>query len=178
MTGFIDWKEPFLYYMNMLDIVTLGDDVLRQDAEEIVNIDEEIARLAEGMLNSMYAGDGIGLAGPQVGLLKQIFVCHAQNDQPRVFINPQLLATSQEQIPYEEGCLSIPGVWGDVIRPQEITVQAVNEKGKVFRIDADGILARVIQHEMDHLKGVLFIDHLSEAARKKVLKIYERKHRK
>ncbi|MDY7029734.1 MAG: peptide deformylase, partial [Spirochaetota bacterium] len=87
-------------------------------------------------------------------------------------------ATSQEQLPYEEGCLSIPGVWGDVIRPQAITVQAVNEKGKPFRIDADGILARVIQHEMDHLKGVLFIDHLEENARNKLLKIYDRKQRK
>ncbi|MGC9312834.1 MAG: peptide deformylase [Sediminispirochaetaceae bacterium] len=162
----------------MLDIVTLGDDVLRQNTEEVLNIDEEIARLAEVMLESMYNGDGIGLAGPQVGVLRQIFVCHAQNDQPRIFINPQIIATSQEQLPYEEGCLSIPGVWGDVIRPQAITVQAVNEKGKPFRIDADGILARVIQHEMDHLKGVLFIDHLEENARNKLLKIYDRKQRK
>jgi peptide deformylase len=162
----------------MLDIVTLGDNVLRQNTEEILDIDEEIVRLADAMLESMYHGDGIGLAGPQVGVLRQIFVCHAQNDQPRIFINPQIIATSQEQLPYEEGCLSIPGVWGDVIRPQTITVQAVNEKGKPFRIDADGILARVIQHEMDHLKGVLFIDHLEENARNKVLKIYDRKQRK
>ncbi|MDY7029559.1 MAG: peptide deformylase [Spirochaetota bacterium] len=162
----------------MLDIVTLGDDVLRQNTEEILDIDEEIVRLIDAMLESMYHGDGIGLAGPQVGVLRQIFVCHAQNDQPRIFINPQIIATSQEQLPYEEGCLSIPGVWGDVIRPQTITVQAVNEKGKPFRIDADGILARVIQHEMDHLKGVLFIDHLEENARNKVLKIYDRKQRK
>lgn len=162
----------------MLDIVTLGDDVLRQNTEEILDIDEEIVRLADAMLESMYNGDGIGLAGPQVGVLRQIFVCHAQNDQPRIFINPQIIATSQEQLPYEEGCLSIPGVWGDVIRPQAITVQAVNEKGKPFRIDAEGILARVIQHEMDHLKGVLFIDHLEENARNKLLKIYDRKQRK
>ncbi len=152
--------------------------MLRQNTEEILDIDGEIARLAEAMLESMYKGDGIGLAGPQVGMLKQIFVCHAQNDQPRVFINPQIIATSQEQLPYEEGCLSIPGVWGDVVRPQAITVQAVNEKGKPFRIDADGILARVVQHEMDHLKGVLFIDHLDENTRKKILKTYGRKHRK
>jgi len=161
----------------MLDIVTLGDDILRQDAEEILNINGEIAQLSQAMLNSMYNGDGIGLAGPQVGVARQIFVCHAQNDEPRVFINPQLIATSQEQIPYEEGCLSIPGVWGDVIRPATITVQAVNEKGKLFRLDAEGLLARVIQHEMDHLKGVLFIDHLNETARNKLIKIYERKHR-
>lgn len=152
--------------------------MLRQNTEEILDIDGKIAGLAEAMLESMYNGDGIGLAGPQVGVLKQIFVCHAQNDQPRVFINPQIIATSQEQLPYEEGCLSIPGVWGDVIRPQAITVQAVNEKGKLFRIDADGILARVIQHEMDHLKGVLFIDHLDEDARNRLLKIYGRKQRK
>ena len=160
----------------MLEIVTLGDEILRSNTEEISDIDGEIAKLAENMLNAMYNGDGIGLAGPQVGVAKQIFVCHAQNDQPRIFINPQLIETSQEQVPYEEGCLSLPGLYSDVVRPLQISVQAFNEKGKPFRLDADGILARVIQHEMDHLKGVLFIDHLNEKVRNKLLKIYGKKH--
>lgn len=162
----------------MLDIVTLGAEVLREDAEPITDINEEIERLAENMITAMRLGDGIGLAGPQVGQSKQIFVCQVPNDDPRVFINPQLLYTSQEQVPYEEGCLSIPGVYSDVIRPAAITVQAISTSGKPFRVDAEGILARVMQHEMDHLKGVLFIDHLEEKQRAKVLKLYNKKSRK
>ncbi|MFW6207335.1 MAG: peptide deformylase [Spirochaetota bacterium] len=162
----------------MLDIVTLGDDVLRERVDEIQDINGEIAELAQHMLSTMYTGDGVGLAAPQVGLLKSLFVCHVNGDQPRVFINPQIIGTSQEMLPYEEGCLSIPGVYGDVIRPATITVQAINERGKPFKVDAEGMLARVIQHEMDHLKGVLFIDHLDEKQRERLLKAYQKKIRK
>lgn len=162
----------------MLDIVTLGDDVLREQVDEIKDVNGEIADLAQNMISAMYNGDGIGLAAPQVGLLHSLFVCHVNGDEPRVFINPQIIGTSQEMLPYEEGCLSIPGVYGDVIRPAAITVQAINEKGKPFRIDAEGMLARVIQHEMDHLKGVLFIDHLEETQRERLVKAYNKKIRK
>ncbi len=162
----------------MLDIVTLGDDVLREQVDEIQDVNGEIADLAQNMLSTMYTGDGVGLAAPQVGLLKSLFVCHVNGDQPRVFINPQIIGTSQEMLPYEEGCLSVPGVYGDVIRPALITVQAINEKGKPFKLDAEGMLARVIQHEMDHLKGVLFIDHLDEKQRERLLKAYQKKIRK
>lgn len=162
----------------MLDIVTLGDDVLREQVDEIQEVNGEIADLAQNMLSTMYTGDGVGLAAPQVGLLKSLFVCHVNGDQPRVFINPQIIGTSQEMLPYEEGCLSVPGVYGDVIRPALITVQAINEKGKPFKVDAEGMLARVIQHEMDHLKGVLFIDHLDEKQRERLLKAYQKKIRK
>ena len=162
----------------MLDIVTLGDDVLREQVDEIQDVNGEIAELAQSMLSTMYTGDGVGLAAPQVGLLKSLFVCHVNGDQPRVFINPQIIGTSQEMLPYEEGCLSIPGVYGDVIRPASITVQAINERGRPFKVDAEGMLARVIQHEMDHLKGVLFIDHLDEKQRERLLKTYQKKIRK
>ncbi len=162
----------------MLDIVTLGDDVLREQVDEIQDVNGEIAELAQSMLSTMYTGDGVGLAAPQVGLLKSLFVCHVNGDQPRVFINPQIIGTSQEMLPYEEGCLSIPGVYGDVIRPASITVQAINERGRPFKVDAEGMLARVIQHEMDHLKGVLFIDHLDEKQRERLLKNYQKKIRK
>ncbi len=148
---------------------------MRTSAAPIEEIHEEIDSLARDMLETMYRGDGIGLAGPQVGVEKQIFVCHAQGDEARVFINPQIIATSQQQVPYEEGCLSIPGVYADVVRSASITVQALNEKGKPFRLDADGVLARVIQHEMDHLRGVLFIDHVDEKSRQKLLKVYSRR---
>lgn len=162
----------------MLDIVTLGDDVLREQVDEIQDVNGEIAELAQNMISAMYAGDGIGLAAPQVGLLKSLFVCHVNGDEPRVFINPQIIGTSQEMLPYEEGCLSIPGVYGDVIRPAAVTVQAINAQGKPFKVDAEGMLARVIQHELDHLKGVLFIDYLEEKQRERLLKTYQKKIRK
>ncbi len=162
----------------MLDIVTLGDDVLRERVDEIQDVNGEIAELAQNMISAMYAGDGIGLAAPQVGLLKSLFVCHVNGDEPRVFINPQIIGTSQEMLPYEEGCLSIPGVYGDVIRPAAVTVQAINEQGKPFKVDAEGMLARVIQHELDHLKGVLFIDYLEEKQRERLIKTYQKKVRK
>jgi peptide deformylase len=159
----------------MLEIKTVGDDVLRKQSAKIAHIDETITTLVQDMLDTMYAGDGVGLAAPQVGVSKQIFVCHAQEDKPRVFINPQLIATSPEQVTHEEGCLSIPGIYADVSRSAAITVQAWNERGRPFKLDADGMLARVILHEMDHLKGTLFIDHLDEKKRRRLMKGYEKK---
>jgi peptide deformylase len=162
----------------MLDIFTLGDDVLREQVDEIKDVNGKIAELSQNMISAMYNGEGIGLAAPQVGLLHSLFVCHVNGDEPRVFINPQIIGTSQEMLPYEEGCLSIPGVYGDVVRPAAITVQAINEQGKPFKLDAEGMLARVIQHEMDHLKGILFIDHLEENQRERLVKVYNKKMRK
>ena len=127
------------------------------------------------MIDAMHESDGIGLAGPQVGVEKRLFVCHVPDDEPRVFINPDIIGTSQELSPYEEGCLSIPGVYSEIIRPNSITVQAWNLEGKPFRMEVSGILARVIQHEMDHLKGVLFIDHLTEKKRQRIVSQYERR---
>lgn len=158
-----------------MEIKTVGDDVLRKQSAKIAHIDETITTLVQDMLDTMYAGDGVGLAAPQVGVSKQIFVCHAQEDKPRVFINPQLIATSPEQVTHEEGCLSIPGIYADVSRSAAITVQAWNERGRPFKLDADGMLARVILHEMDHLKGTLFIDHLDEKKRRRLMKGYEKK---
>lgn len=137
-------------------------------------VNEDIIDLAHTMLEKMYTDDGLGLAAPQVGVDKRIFVCHVQNDHARIFINPQLIGTSQEQSSYEEGCLSIPGVYADVTRPSSISVQALNERGRPFNLEAHGMLARVILHEMDHLKGVLFIDHLEEKRREKLLKAYNK----
>ncbi|MFQ3547068.1 MAG: peptide deformylase, partial [Termitinemataceae bacterium] len=120
---------------------------------------------------------GIGLAGPQVGLLQRIFIVHIEGETPRVFINPTIIGTSPEQSQYEEGCLSIPGMYADVNRPEKITIQAWNERGRPFTLDAEGLLARVIQHEYDHLEGVLFIDRLSELKRKRLIALYEKKMR-
>jgi peptide deformylase len=121
------------------------------------------------MIDALHKQRGVGLAGPQIGLMKRIFVIHIEGDEPRVFINPSIIATSQETIKCEEGCLSIPGVWADVVRPRAVRVQAWNEKGRPFTIETEGILARVILHEYDHLEGVLFIDRLSPRKRERIL---------
>ena len=174
LTGF----EDFGTFHSMLKIVTLGDEVLRKQAALIPDIDRMITELAAGMIDSMHAGKGIGLAGPQVAELKRLFVTHVEGDTPRVFINPQIIQTSQEQNVYEEGCLSIPETFADVERPYAVTIQAWNERGRPFTLDAEGLLARVIQHEFDHLNGVLFIDHLDEKKRARLVSSYERRNGK
>jgi peptide deformylase len=152
-----------------MDIITLGHDLLRRKAEPVKTFDAELGKTTEGMIEALHAGKGVGLAGPQIGLLQRIFVVHIEGDVPRVFINPSIIETSPETAKYEEGCLSIPGVWADVIRPRTVKIQAWNERGRPFTLETDGILARVILHEYDHLEGVLFIDRLSEPKRNRVL---------
>lgn len=160
-----------------MEIYTLGNDVLRQKALPIQDIDDTVRTLAQDMIDTMHRSRGIGLAGPQVGLLQRIFIVHIEGETPRVFINPTIIGTSPEQSQYEEGCLSIPGMYADVNRPEKITIQAWNERGRPFTLDAEGLLARVIQHEYDHLEGVLFIDRLSELKRKRLIALYEKKMR-
>ena len=126
----------------------------------------------------MHAGKGIGLAGPQVGELKRLFVTHVEGDVPRVFINPQIIQTSNEQNVFEEGCLSIPAMYADVERPVAVTVQAWNERGRPFTLDAEDLLARVIQHEFDHLNGILFLDHLDDKKRNRIINLYSRRNGK
>jgi peptide deformylase len=157
-----------------MQILTLGNELLRQKAEPVKRIGPEYRKIAQELIKTLHDGDGIGLAGPQVGLMERIFVVHVVNDDPRIFINPSIIETSPETVKYEEGCLSIPGQYADVIRPKRIKIQAWNEKGHPFTIEAEGILARAIQHEYDHLEGVLFIDHLGEAKRKRLLEKYEK----
>jgi peptide deformylase len=158
-----------------MEIITLGNDLLRQKAEPVKPIGEEYRKIAAEMIDALHEGKGVGLAGPQVGLMKRIFVVHVDRDIPRIFINPAIIMTSQEQVKYEEGCLSIPGIYADVIRPENIQVQAWNERGRPFTLDAGGILARVILHEYDHLEGTLFIDRLSEPKRKKIVAKWEKR---
>jgi peptide deformylase len=160
-----------------MDILTLGNELLRQKAETIRPIDTRYRKIAEAMIEILHKGRGVGLAGPQIGLMKRIFVVYVEGDAPRVFINPSIIETSQDQVKYEEGCLSIPGLWADVIRPSRVRVQAWNEKGRPFTLDASGILARVILHEYDHLEGVLFIDRISEPKRNRILTKFEKRQR-
>ena len=152
-----------------MQILTLGNELLRQTAKPIKKIGPEYLKTAEELLNTLYAGKGVGLAGPQMGLMERIFAVHIEGDIPRIFINPSILETSQETWKYEEGCLSIPGIYTDVIRPKAIKIQAWNEKGRPFTLETSGLLARVILHEYDHLDGVLFIDRISEQKRNRIL---------
>ncbi len=156
-----------------MQIVTLGDPVLRQQSEAVQNIDSNLERFAAEMIEAMHLGRGIGLAAVQVGSLIRLFVTHVPEDEPRVFINPQIVETSVDQWKYEEGCLSIPGLNADVVRPAGVKVQAWNAKGRPFTIDAEGLLGRVIQHEYDHLDGVLFIDRVSKGKRERLLRGYD-----
>jgi peptide deformylase len=160
-----------------MEIVTYGNEVLRAQAEPVRVIDAAAVKLAHDMLETMLAGKGIGLAAPQVGILKRLFVVQIADDVPRVFFNPRIVEQSEETVKFEEGCMSLPGIYADVVRPALVRVHAWNEKGRAFTLDADGLLARVIQHELDHLHGLMFIDHLSPLKRKRVLKAWEEKFR-
>ncbi|MDR0495022.1 MAG: peptide deformylase [Treponema sp.] len=155
-----------------MEILTLGNDLLHQKAAPVANIKNgphNWKQIAQEMLDSLKKGKGVGLAGPQIGLMYQVFVVSIDGDTPRFFINPSIIETSQDTSKYEEGCLSVPGVWADVIRPSTVKVQAWDERGRPFTLDTSGLLARVILHEYDHLEGIMFIDRLSEPKRKKIL---------
>lgn len=142
----------------ILRITKLGEEILRQKAQPVEEINDEIRQLANDMLETMIDADGVGLAAPQIGRSIRMFVIMADDDVKRVFINPQIIKTSNEVGPYDEGCLSIPQVYESIVRPLQVTVQAYDENGKRFTLDADGLLARCIQHENDHLDGILYID--------------------
>jgi peptide deformylase len=157
-----------------MKVIRLGNELLRQKAEAVKDIDDEIIKTAGEMIDTLHRQKGVGLAGPQIGLMKRIFVIHVEGDEPRVFINPSIIATSQETAKYEEGCLSIPGVWADVVRPRAVRIQAWNGKGRPFTMETEGILARVILHEYDHLEGVLFIDRLPPGKRDRILAKFEK----
>ena len=150
-----------------LAIHHLGDRVLRQPAKRVSKVDEAIRQLAREMLQTMYSSDGIGLAAPQVAVQKQVIVVDCEPDNaansPIVLINPKIIRASQELCTGQEGCLSIPGVYLDVVRPTAIEVTFKDENGRPQKIMASDLLARVIQHEMDHLSGVMFVDRVDNA---------------
>ncbi|CAK6687031.1 Peptide deformylase [Cyanobium usitatum str. Tous] len=149
-----------------LTIHTLGDGVLRAPAKRISKVDESVRDLARDMLRSMYAAKGIGLAAPQVGVHKQLLVIDLDPENaaaaPLVLINPEIACFGAAIETYEEGCLSIPGVYLNVVRPATVEVSYRDEMGRPQRVKADGLLARCIQHEMDHLEGVLFVDRVTD----------------
>lgn len=130
--------------------------VLNQTCEPITSFDSKLKKLVRDMFDTMYEADGVGLAGPQIGVLKRIAVIDADDETgPFVLINPEITEQTGEELGVE-GCLSIPNVYGEVIRAQSVTVQAVDVKGRPFSLKAEGYVARAIQHELDHLDGILF----------------------
>jgi peptide deformylase len=161
-----------------MEIVLYPADVLRQKTLPVTEFDPSIGIFAQEMIKTMVEGRGIGLAAPQVGKLISMFIAQEENGKPLVFINPEIIGTSLETVPYEEGCLSIPGMYEEVIRPEAVVIQAYNEKGRPFKRECDGLLARIVQHELDHLRGVLFIDYLSEMKRDRLLKQYQKNLKK
>jgi peptide deformylase len=158
--------------MAKLKIELLGSEVLRRRAAEIDAPDEALDRLIDDMFETMYHAEGIGLAGPQVGVSRRVIVVHVRDDggEPFALLNPVVVEQGTALEKEEEGCLSIPGVGGVVTRPAEIVVEGLDRAGNPVRMEAAGMLARCIQHEIDHLDGVLFIDRLSPLKRAMVLK--------
>ncbi|MGL5135932.1 MAG: peptide deformylase [Planktothrix sp.] len=146
------------------EIHFLGDRALRTPAKRVARIDDEIRQLVREMLQTMYSADGIGLAAPQVAVNKQVIVIDCEPDNaatpPLVLINPTIIKSSKEISPFQEGCLSIPGVYMDVTRSEEIEVSFKDENGRPRTLKATELLCRAIQHEMDHLQGVLFVDRV------------------
>lgn len=159
----------------MLNIVKLGDPVLAKHSVVVPDINADVRKLVTDMFEAMEREKGVGLAAVQVGELKRLFITKVPGDVPRVFINPDILETSVEQVMFEEGCLSIPGLYTDVLRSKSVRVQAWNEKGRPFTLSAEEYLARVIQHEFDHLNGILFIDRVESRKKQRLLAEYSSK---
>jgi peptide deformylase len=165
--------------MAVLKIEMLGAPVLRQRAAEVEAVDDDVRRLVRDMFDTMYAANGQGLAAPQVGVSRRIIVVDVPNSESPAFalINPRVVEQSKETSRAEEGCLSIPGVSEVVERPSKVVVEGLNTEGSPVRIEADGDLARCLQHEIDHLDGILYIDRLSPLKRKLLLAQYRKQMR-
>jgi len=160
--------------MALRDIIILPDKRLRQKSEPVKAVDAEVRALVDDMFETMYKAPGVGLAAIQIGVPRRIVtVDTAKKDEPKtpqVFINPEIVWRSEEKNSYEEGCLSIPEYYEEVERPSEVKVRFMDLDGKTQEVAANGLLATVLQHEIDHTNGVLFIDHISKLKRDRVIK--------
>lgn len=155
--------------MRTYDIRIIGDPALRQKADEVVDIDITVAHIAERMMQTMHKAGGIGLAGPQVGVQKRLFAWDL-GDGPHVIVNPVIIEDDGEWT-FAEGCLSLPGLSCDITRPKQVHMVGFGLDGNELSIEADELLARLFQHEIDHLDGILLIDHLDEGMRKETLRV-------
>jgi peptide deformylase len=160
--------------MALREILVVPDPILKQVSKPVETVDDDLRALMDDMLETMYAAPGIGLAAIQVGVAKRVIVMDIarpeQDQAPRFFVNPEILWASEETLPYEEGCLSVPEIYDEVERPARVKIRYLNYQGETVEEDAEGLFAVCIQHEMDHLDGVLFIDHLSRLKREQAVK--------
>ncbi|MEN9895562.1 MAG: hypothetical protein RIR97_1414 [Pseudomonadota bacterium] len=160
--------------MTIRPLILLPDPLLRQVSKPVESVNAEMLKLADDMLETMYDAPGIGLAAIQIGVDRQMLVIDLAKEgeapEPMVFINPEILSASDERSTYEEGCLSIPDYYAEVERPAKVTVRHLNRTGQQIITEAEGLLATCLQHEIDHLNGILFIDHISRLKREMVIK--------
>tara|TARA_A100001011_G_scaffold387979_1_gene466738 strand:+ start:58 stop:582 length:525 start_codon:yes stop_codon:yes gene_type:complete len=160
--------------MTKRKIITEPDIILRKKSVNLEKVDDELRELMDDMLETMYAAPGIGLAGVQVGILKRLIVIDVSRDKekksPLFLINPEIISKSSNTSVYEEGCLSLPGYFAEIERPAECQIKYVDYHGKKKEMKAGGLLATCIQHEVDHLNGILFIDYLSKLKRDMIIK--------
>jgi peptide deformylase len=161
--------------MSLLPLHLLGSPVLRQHSAEVKTVDDEIRRLVGDLFETMDAARGIGLAANQVGVARRVAVVDADGDR-FAMIDPIIVET-EGRATAEEGCLSIPEIYGDVARPERVVIEALDAEGKPYRKEARGLKARAIQHEIDHLDGILFLDHLSLVKRQMLLAKWRREHK-
>ena len=160
--------------MSQKKIVLEPDPILRKESKPVEKVDDELRRLLDDMLETMYAAPGIGLAAVQVGILKRLIVIDISKDkdkkEPLFLINPKITSKSKQTSTYEEGCLSLPGHFAEIERPAKCEINFIDYNGKKKEIKADGLLSTCIQHEVDHLDGVLFIDYLSKLKKDMIIK--------
>jgi len=160
--------------MAKLPILTAPDPRLKRRAKAVEKVDDRIRKLMDDMLETMYAAPGIGLAAPQVGVLERVIVVDVAREdeepQPLRMANPEILWQSEELSAYDEGCLSLPDQFAEVIRPKKVRVRYLDQDNEIRELEAEGLLATCIQHEIDHLNGTLFVDHLSALKRNMILK--------
>lgn len=166
--------------MALLPILEFPDPRLRTVAKPVTVFDESLRTLVKDMTETMYAAEGIGLAASQVDVHKRVLVIDVseEKDSPRAFINPTFEIIEQELQDYDEGCLSVPGFYETISRPRRVLIKAQDETGEAFELEADGILAICIQHEIDHLEGKLFVDYISKLKRDRIRGKLEKAHRK
>ena len=167
--------------MTSLEILTLPDPVLRQASAPVETVDDETRRFLDQMLHTMYEAPGVGLAAVQVGVPRRLVTIDVSKEEdarePLFLINPEIVWSSDERARYEEGCLSIPDYYAEVERPAKVRVKFIDREGKAQEQEADGLLAVCLQHEIDHLNGVLFIDYLSKLKRDLVIRKFTKQAR-
>lgn len=165
--------------MAVLEILEFPDSRLRTVAKPVTTVDERVRNLIDDMFETMYDAPGIGLAASQINVHEQIVVIDVSDDQsqPLVFINPEITVIDEETLEYDEGCLSVPGFYETVVRPQHIRVKALDRDGNAFEMEPEGLLAVCIQHENDHLLGKLFVDYISPLKRNRIRGKMEKLHK-